>query len=99
MRHLVLANGNKVRTIEQDVRRLQQRIAEEAVGIQVLFAQLLLLVLVGGNALQPAERGKHAKEKIQLGVLVHMRLHEDGALAWVKSGGEEIERHLADVFK
>ena len=51
---LILSDGNEVRLVEQDVGGLKQRIAEEAVGVEVLLAELLLLVLVGRHALEPA---------------------------------------------
>ena len=65
---LVGADGDEVGLVEQDVGGLQQRVAEEAVGGEILFAELLLLVLVGGDALQPAERREHAEEQEELGV-------------------------------
>ena len=78
---LVLADGDEVGLVEQDVGGLEERVAEEAVGGEVLLAELLLLVLVGGDALEPAERGEHAEEGVQLGVLGDVGLDEDGASA------------------
>ena len=66
---LVGADGDEVGLVEEDVGGLEERVAEEAVGGEVLFAELLLLVLVGGDALEPAERGEHAEEQEELGVL------------------------------
>ena len=72
MRHLVLADRHLVGVVDEDVRALQQRVAEEPVGGQVALAQLLLLVLVARHALQPAERRHHGQQQVQLGMLGHV---------------------------
>ena len=95
---LILSNGNEVGLIEEDVGGLEERIAEEAVGVEVLLAELLLLVFVGGDALEPRQRREHAEEGVQLGVLRDVRLDEDGADLGVETGGEEVDRHVADVL-
>ena len=77
MRDLVLAHRHVRRPVDQDVGALQQRIAEEAVRREVFFLELLLLILVGRHALQPAERRDHRQQQVQLGVLGHARLDED----------------------
>ncbi len=59
MRHLILTHRHLVGAIDQDVGRLQQRIAEETIGRQILVLQLLLLILVGRHPLQPAQRRHH----------------------------------------
>jgi hypothetical protein len=64
----------------------------------VLFAELLLLVLVGGDAFEPGERGEHAEEGVQLGVLGNVGLDEDGRALGIKAGGEEVEGDFADVL-
>ena len=57
VRHLVLADRHVLRAVQQDVGRLQQRIAEEAVGAEIAVRELRLLILVGRHALQPAQAG------------------------------------------
>ena len=42
---LVVADGNEVGLVEEDIGGLEEGVAEEAVGVQVLLAELLLLVL------------------------------------------------------
>ncbi len=71
VRHLILADRHVLRAVQQDVGRLQQRIAEKPVRGEILLRELRLLVLVGGNALEPAERRDHGQEQVQLGVLRH----------------------------
>ena len=98
VRHLVLAHRHEGRAVEEDVRALQQRIAEEAVGGEVLFLQLLLLVLVRRHALEPAERRDHRQQQMQLRVLRHVGLHEQRRDARVQAGGQIVDQHLPDVF-
>ena len=62
--HLVLAYRHQAGPINQNVSRLQQRIAEEAVGREVLFLQSFLLILVGRHPLQPTERGDHRQKEV-----------------------------------
>ena len=69
MRDLVGADGDEVGLVDQDVGGLEERIAEEAVGVQVLLGELGLLVFVGGHALEPAEGREHAEEQREFGVL------------------------------
>jgi len=96
--HLIGADGHEVGLVEQDVGGLQERVAEEAVGGEVLLAQLLLLVLVAGDSLQPTERREHAEEGVEAVVLQDVRLLEDDAAARIEAGGEEVQRDLEDVF-
>src|SRR5579884_329331 len=96
--HLVLAYGNVIRLIYQNVCRLQQRIAEEPIGRKVFAAYVFLLLLIGRDAFQPAEWRNHGEEQMQLGMLFYVALHKDDALLGVKSGGKKIERHIQRVL-
>ncbi len=96
VRHLVLAHRHEAPAIEQDVGALQQRVAEEAVGGEVLFLELLLLILVGRHALEPAERRDHRQQQMQLGVLGHVRLDEQRRDAGIEAGGQPVDQHLVD---
>ena len=78
MRHLVLAHRHLGGAIDQDIRALQQRIAEETVSAQVLFGKLFLLVLVRRHALQPAQRRDHRQQQMQFGMFRHPGLDEQG---------------------
>ena len=55
VRDLIFAHRHVLRAIQQNVRALQQRIAEKSIGAQVMVGELRLLILVGRNALQPAQ--------------------------------------------
>jgi len=95
---LIGANGDEVGLVEEDVGGLEEGVAEKAEGVEVLFAELLLLVLVGGDALEPGEGGEHGEEGEELGVLGDVRLDEEGGALGVEAGGEEVEGDVADVF-
>jgi len=96
VRRLVDADRNVGRLVDQDVGRLQQRIAEEAVGREVLVLEALDLVLVRRHALEPAERRSHREQREQLGVLGQPALDEERRLVGVEAGGEPVGDHLVD---
>ena len=61
MRHLILAYRHLCRPVDEDVRALQQRISQEAVGTEVFSGKFLLLVFVGRHTFQPAQRRDHGE--------------------------------------
>ena len=90
VRHLVLPNRHEARVVDRDIRRLEQGIAQEADGRQVLVLQVLLLLLVGRHALEPGNRHDHREEQVQLGVFGDERLDEQRALLRIESGGDPV---------
>ena len=66
VRDLILTYRDKIGLVEQDVCRLQERVSKKAMSVQLLLAQLLLLVLVGGHSFKPAERRDHAEQRVEL---------------------------------
>src|SRR6185437_1699795 len=56
---LVFPDGHVGGAIDEDVGSLQQRITEKSVGGEILLLELLLLILVARDALEPAERCDH----------------------------------------
>ncbi len=97
MRDLVLADRHVRSLVQQDVGGLQQRVAEEAIGREVLVLELLLLILVRRHALQPAERRDHRQQQMQLGMLGHARLDEHGRGSGIEPGGEPVDDDFPDV--
>ena len=83
---LVLAHGHKVRLIQQDIRRHQGRIGEEA-PVDVVGV-LGALVLELGHAAQLAEHGVAVENPAQLRVLVDMALDKQGVLLRVQAAGD-----------
>ena len=63
MRNLIFTNRHFVRTVNDDVRRLHERIAEKTVGREILFFQVFLLLFVRRHPLQPTERRDHAEQQ------------------------------------
>ena len=72
MRDLVLAYGYKIALVNENVRSLEHRIAEETVGAQILLRNILALFFVGRNALQPAQRRDHGEQQVQFSMLRHV---------------------------
>ena len=93
MRQLVLPHGDARGLVEDDVGGLQKRVAQEPVGLQVL-AQFVDLPLVGGHALKPRQRGDHAQQHRELGVLRNVALAEDDAALGVDPTGHPVGHHL-----
>ena len=58
----------------------------------------VLLVLVARHALEPAERRDHRQQQVQLGVLGHLRLHEQRGHARIEPGRQPVDEHLVDEF-
>src|SRR5581483_3963175 len=63
VRHLVLADGNKLRLIEQNVCCLQQWVSEKTVGAQIFSGQILLLLFISGHTFEPAKWCDHGKKR------------------------------------
>ena len=98
MRDLVLAYGDEIGLIDQDVGGLEQGVAKESVGAQVLAGDVLLLLLVSGYALQPAQGRDHREEEEQFGMLLDTALHEHRALLRIEARAEEIQDDFAGVL-
>src|SRR5580704_6369504 len=98
VRHLVLPHWHEGGAVDEDVGALQQRVAKESVGREVLLLQLLLLVLVARHALEPAERGDHREQEVQFCVLGHVRLDEESGDPGVQPRGQPVDEHVAHVL-
>ena len=94
MRDLVLADRHLVGAVDQDVGAHQERIAEEAVGRQVLVRHLFLLVLVGRHAFKPAKRRHHRQQQMQFRVFRHLRLDEQRSLLGIDAGRQPVDHHF-----
>ncbi len=101
VRHLILSHRHPVRVVDHDIGGLEQRVAEKADARQIAVAQLLDLLLVGRHALEPRNRRHHLQQQVELGVLRHHRLHEEGALLGIEAGanpvGDVVERGRDDL--
>ncbi len=98
VRHLVLAHRHPGGAVHEDVGALQQWIAEETVGGEVAVGELLLLILVARNPLQPAQRRDHRQQRMQLRVLRHARLYEQRRPRRIDACREPVDHHVPDMF-
>ena len=94
---LVLADRDEVAAHDQDVGRLEDRVAEQAVrgGLELEVADD---VFEGGSALEPGHRDQHAEQQVQLAGLGDERLEVDRAALGVDADAEVVEDELADVL-
>ena len=86
---LVLADGNLVGLVQQDVGGLQDRVGEQPHAGHVR-AGLGRLVLELDHPAGLAEPGQAAEHPGELGVLGHVALHEHGAAVRVEPGAEQL---------
>ncbi|MNN60814.1 hypothetical protein D3C81_1760190 [compost metagenome] len=100
MLFLVFADRHLVGLVQQDIRRHQYRVAEQA-GVNVLCITSGF-VLELGHAAQFAEIGVAVQHPAQLRVFRYVRLHEDGAFLRIDTTGQiqrqRIERGLTQFF-
>ena len=89
---LVLAHGHHLALVDQDVRRLQHGVVQQA-DVDVL-AVLARLVLELGHALQLAQRGERVEDPRQVRVPRHLGLHEQQSLLQVDAAGHQLQGHL-----
>ncbi len=98
VRDLIFAHRHVLRAVQQNIRALQQRVAQKAIGAQVAIGELGLLILVGGHPLQPAQGRDHRQQQMQFGVLRHFRLDEQGGDAGIEARRQPIDGHGPDMF-
>ena len=87
---LILADRDIVRLVEQDIRRHERWIGEEA-AVDVIGV-LRALVLELGHAAQFAEHRIAVEDPAELRVLVNMALDEQGVLLRVKAAGDVLRK-------
>ena len=97
VRDLILPHRHAGGLVDEDVRALQQRIAQKAVGGEILLLELFLLVLVGGHPFQPAQGGDHRQQQVQFGMLRHARLDEEMRHARIDAGRQPVDHHVPDA--
>ena len=93
---LVLAYGDLIGAMHQNVRSHEYRIAEQA-GIHVLRL-LANLVLERGGTLQLAHIGVHAQQERQFGYLRHVALNIYRSDIGVETCRQVLRQHVFHVF-
>ncbi len=94
---LIDADRDAVGLVHDDVRRLENRIAEKTERREVFLDKLLLHLLVRRIPLQPGEGGDHGEQQKQFGVLLDARLDEERAFHRIKAGREPVDHHVDGV--
>ncbi len=89
---LILAHGDEVRLVEQDIGRHQRGIGKEA-AVDVLGV-FRAFVLELGHAAQLTEHRIAVEDPAELGVLVHVGLQEKGVLLRVETAGDILRQLL-----
>ena len=97
---LVLADGNRIRVVEQDVRGLEHRVREERDGDELLLVGLLLELR---HPPQLAEAPDAREQPFALGVIGIVALDEERAAVRLETRGEEErgqrEGRLAQILR
>jgi hypothetical protein len=84
---LVLADGDELRVVEQDVRGHERRIGEQAQGHVLLLRRLVLEL---GHPARLPHRGRALEDPRQLRMGRHLRLDEDRRLLRIDAGRDEL---------
>jgi hypothetical protein len=92
---LVFADRHDVRVEDQNIRRHQHGIGEEAVIGREAMRQL---VLVGVAALEQTHRRYRAQEPGEFGDFRHVGLFPEHGLLRIKTASQEIQRNIERVF-
>ena len=98
MAGLVFTHWHILGAVNQNVGRLQQRVAQKSIGGQIFVLELHLLVFVSGYPLKPAQRRAHSQQGKQLGMLGHAALQKQGALVGVQACSQPVDHHFIDVL-
>ena len=91
VRSLVLADRHVGRLVDDDVSGLQHGVVEQP---HAVLDALLALLLVGGRALDPADRDNRVEDPCQLRVLGEVGLADQGASFRVEAHGQQVEHHV-----
>ena len=98
MRQLVLSHGNGIGPVSQDIRSLEQRIAQKAVIMNLFAFQFAQLLLEGGTAFQPGDGRDHAQEQKELGMFLDPGLAEKNRFLRIQAAAEPVDEHLPAVL-
>lgn len=66
--------------------------------MEIFVFDVVELLFVGGDALEPAERGDHGEEEVEFRVFGDLGLEEDYGFLRVEAGGEIVDGDLEGIF-
>ena len=89
---LIVADRHGVGLIEQNVRGLQDGIAQKPVRREIASFNVLPFFFIGGIPFEPGNWGDHRQEYMQDGMSRHVGLDEHGGALRVNPDGEPINQ-------
>ena len=98
MRNLIGADRHIARAVNQNIGRLQQRVAEKPVGGQISVVEFELLIFIARHTLQPGNRGDHRQQQVQLSMLGHSGLNKQRRRTRIDAGCQPADYRLKAVF-
>ena len=100
MCRLVFAYGYAGCFVEHNVCCHQNRITQEAIGVQIFVSAFKVtnLIFVSRNAFQPAQRSAHTKKQCQFSMFFNMGLNEDYVLIRINACAQPVNCHFHNVF-
>src|SRR5271166_3839314 len=101
VRDLVFSDRNEIGLVHEYVGGLQQRVAQESVGSEILVLYVFALLFITRNAFQPSQRCNHTEEQMQFSMLRHMRLNKQRAALGIEARRKvvdhDFERTLLNI--
>src|SRR5204862_1566147 len=89
---------DEVGFVHDYVGRLQHRITQKSIVANIFLGDVLALLFVGRNALEPAEWCKGRQDNVKLRVLWDNGLNEDRRPLRIESGSQPIAYHVDGVL-
>ena len=96
MRQLVFPYRYEVRLVDEDIRGLEDRIAEKSVRAQIAVLHLFPFFLIGWIPFQPGDRNHHGEQEMQDGMFRDTRLHEHRGFCGIDACGKQVDQQLVD---
>ena len=97
MGKLIDAHRNAIGLVHDDVRRLENRVAEETERREIFLDEFLSHLLIGRIPFEPCEGGDHGEKQEEFGMFLDRGLDEEGALCRLQAGRKPVDDHVDGV--